>query len=396
MSFKRLALVALAAVGAVAATASPAFALSATADTQAWEVNGKVRAFALSGNTLYVGGKFGLLRAQGGTPKIKLKSVGKIDATTGVGIPGWGPIVTTSTGAAGQVNALGVSADGSTLYIGGKFDLINGTPAKNFAAVSTSTGAVDPAFSHAFGNQVWVINVGPNLIYVGGAFKQVDGQAQGNIVALNQDGSVNTTFTAVANNNVRSMAVAPDGNTLFVGGNFTTMDGVSRVSVARIDVNTGALDPWAVPSGIIVAPQVGWTLLPVGNRLYGGFGRGPNYAAAFRLDNGNVGSLVWRVSTAGNDESIAMSPDGTRLFIGGHMGTAVLTQTFCGQAVHGLYSVNPATGAVYCDWFPAITPFGSNYTGAWAMMKSGSNLYVGGLIDAINGVPHANLVRFPM
>ena len=78
MSVKRLALLAMAAVGALAATASPAFALSATADTSAWEVNGKVRALALSGNTLYVGGKFGLLRAQGGTPKIKLKSVGKV------------------------------------------------------------------------------------------------------------------------------------------------------------------------------------------------------------------------------------------------------------------------------------------------------------------------------
>jgi len=396
MSVKRLALLALAAVGALAATASPAFALSATADTNAWEANGKVRAFALSGNTLYVGGKFGLLRAQGGTPKIKVKSVGKIDATTGVGIPGWGPIITTSTGAAGQVNALGVSADGSTLYIGGKFDFINGTPVKNFAAVSTSTGEVDPAFTHAFGNQVWVIKVTSNLIYVGGAFKQVDGQSKGDIVALNQDGSVNTTFAAVANDNVRSMAVAPDGNTLFVGGNFTTMDGIARVSVARIMLDTGALDPWTIPSGVIVAPQVAWALLPVGNRLYGGFGRGPNYSAAFQLDNGNVGTQVWRVNTAGNDESLAMSPDGTRLFVGGHMGTAVLTQTFCGQAVHGLYSVNPVTGVVYCDWFPAITPIGSNYTGAWAMMKSGSNLYVGGLIDAINGVPHANLVRFPM
>jgi len=323
MSVKRLALLALTAVGALAATASPAFALSATADTNAWEANGKVRAFALSGNTLYVGGKFGLLRAQGGTPKIKVKSVGKIDATTGVGIPGWGPIITTSTGAAGQVNALGVSADGSTLYIGGKFDFINGTPVKNFAAVSTSTGAVDPAFTHSFGNQVWVINVTSNLIYVGGAFKQVDGQAKGNIVALNQDGSVNTTFAAVANDNVRSMAIAPDGNTLFVGGNFTTMDGIARVSVARIALDTGALDPWTIPSGVIVAPQVAWALLPVGNRLYGGFGRGPNYSAAFQLDNGNVGTQVWRVNTAGNDESLAMSPDGTRLFIGGHMGTAV-------------------------------------------------------------------------
>src|SRR5439155_5663408 len=138
---------------------------------------------------------------------------------------------------------------------GGKFDFIDGTPVKNFAAVSTSSGVVDPAFTHNFGNQVHVIVVGPNLIYVGGAFKQVDGQTRGNIVALNQDGSVSSTFAAVANDNVRSMALAPDGTTLFVGGNFTTMDGVARVSVARVDLSTRALDAWTIPSGVLVAPQ---------------------------------------------------------------------------------------------------------------------------------------------
>jgi hypothetical protein len=91
-----------------------------------------------------------------------------------------------------------------------------------------------------------------------------------------------------------------------------------------------------------------------------------------------------------------MSNDGTRLFVGGHMGTAVLQQSICGVPVHGLYSLNPATGAAYCDWFPAITPFGKNYTGAWCMLSTGTKLYVGGLIDAINGVTHVGLARFPL
>ena len=51
------------------------------------------------------------------------------------------------------MNALAVSADGSTLYIGGKFDAVNGVTAKNFAAVSTSTGAVTPASAHVQDNR---------------------------------------------------------------------------------------------------------------------------------------------------------------------------------------------------------------------------------------------------
>jgi hypothetical protein len=289
-----------------------------------------------------------------------------------------------------------VSADGSTLFIGGKFDAVNGVPAANFAAVSTSTGEVLPQFSHTFNTQIHVIKVGPNMIYIGGAFKKVDGQTRNRLAALTLTGDL-TSWTASADDAVRSLALAPDGTTIFVGGSFTTINGVSRVSVARLDLDTGALSNWTIPAGTIVAPQVAWTLLPIGDRLYGGFGRGPNYSAAFRLDNGDVGSQVWRFNTVGNDESMAMSNDGTRLFVGGHFGTAVLTQTVCGnQHLHGLMSLNPANGALYCDWLPAITPQGSNYTGAWAMVSTGTWLYASGLIDAINGVPHTDLVRFPL
>jgi WD40 repeat protein len=395
MSVKRLALVVLGAMGAIAVTASPAFALSATADTSAWETNGKTLALALSGDTLYVGGKFSLLRSQGGLSKIHVKSVGEVTASTGVGVKGFAPLVTLA-GKTGNVNALAVSADGSTLFIGGKFDAVNGVPAANFAAVSTATGEVIPAFSHTFANQIHVIKVGPSMIYIGGAFNKVDGQTRNRLAALTLTGDL-TSWTASADDAVRSMAFAPDGTTMFVGGSFTTINGISRVSVARLDMTTGALNNWAIPAGTIVAPQVAWTLLPVGNRLYGGFGRGPNYSAAFHLDTGDIGSQVWRFNTVGNDESMVMSPDGTRLFVGGHFGTAVLTQTVCGnQQLHGLMSLNPATGALYCDWLPAITPQGSNYTGAWAMVSTGTWLYASGLIDAINGVPHTDLVRFPL
>jgi hypothetical protein len=395
MSVKRLALVVLATVGAIAATASPAFALSATADTT-WMTNGKVFALAQSGNTLYVGGKFAQLVSPDGVTKIKLKSLGRVDATTGDGIAGWGPKIT-QDGKAGTVRALTVSNDGSMLFVGGTFNAVDGVTVKNFAVVSTADGSLIPGFQRKFNTAVHVIKVGPSLVYVGGAFTTVDGAARSHLAALDPaTGALDSTWLPSANDTVRSMAFASDGTTMFIGGIFTQMNAVSRQSVARVSTTTGALDAWAIPAGVIVAPQTAWALLPLGNRLYAGFGKGPNYAAAFRLDNGTIGTQVWRFNTVGNDESLAMSPDGTRLFIGGHMGTAVLQQTICGQPLHGLYSVNPVNGAAYCDWFPAITPFGSNYTGAWCMLSTGTKLYVGGLIDAINGVPHVGLARFPL
>jgi hypothetical protein len=395
MSVKRLALVVLATVGAIAATASPAFALSATADTT-WMTNGKVFALAQSGNTLYVGGKFAQLVPPDGVTKIKLKSLGRVDATTGDGIAGWGPKIT-QDGKAGTVRALTVSNDGSMLFVGGTFNAVDGVTVKNFAVVSTADGSLIPGFQRKFNTAVHVIKVGPSLVYVGGAFTTVDGAARSHLAALDPaTGALDSTWLPSANDTVRSMAFASDGTTMFIGGIFTQMNAVSRQSVARVSTTTGALDAWAIPAGVIVAPQTAWALLPLGNRLYAGFGKGPNYAAAFRLDNGTIGTQVWRFNTVGNDESLAMSPDGTRLFIGGHMGTAVLQQTICGQPLHGLYSVNPVNGAAYCDWFPAITPFGSNYTGAWCMLSTGTKLYVGGLIDAINGVPHVGLARFPL
>ena len=44
----------------------------------------------------------------------------------------------------------------------------------------------------------------------------------------------------------------------------------------------------------------------------------------------------------------------------------------------------------------SITPFGSNLTGAWTMLITPTYLWVGGLIDAVNGVPQQNIVRFTL
>ena len=46
---------------------------------------------------------------------------------------------------------------------------------KNFAVVSTTDGSLIPGFQRKFNTAVHVIKVGPSMVYVGGAFKKVDG-----------------------------------------------------------------------------------------------------------------------------------------------------------------------------------------------------------------------------
>jgi hypothetical protein len=188
---------------------------------------------------------------------------------------------------------------------------------------------------------------------------------------------------------------------VFIGGGFTSIDGQTRESVALVDASTGAVDPWAVPLGStfgIGQPQIAWSLVATPTRLYGGFGHGPNFAAAFRLDNGNTGTRLWRFSTVGNVQKVLLSPDdSSSVYVGGHFGTGRLQQSVCGgsQNLHGLMKLNASTGVQDCSWLPQLAPYGNNFNGAWDLDFTANHLFVAGGFTSVNGTPAQNIARFP-
>jgi hypothetical protein len=393
--------VAVVSLAALAAMPASAFALSSAPDTGTWGTTGKVYALAKNGNTLFVGGTFKKMISQDGTQKFsKMKNLAAVDMTTGLPITTWQPIVEElSTTKQATIRSLAVSPDGSTLYVGGLFDHINGVEVSNFAALSTDTGAVivNPTFTPNVNKAVEAMVIGTDRIYIGGSFKKINNQDRLRLGAINFDGTLNA-WAPMANAVVRSMAMAPDANSLFVGGLFTTINGTSRQSLARVDLTTGALNAWAVPPGTINNPQTAWTIVPRGNRVYVGFGHGPNFLASFRLDNGNTGSQVWRWDAVGNIESLALNSAGTQLFAGGHFGTAALQQHVCGSTpwLRGLISFNPTNGQMICTWLPQMEPHGANFTGGWCMLLTDTQLWVGGFFTSISGVPAHDLARFTL
>src|SRR6267143_159331 len=106
---------------------------------------------------------------------------------------------------------------------------------------------------------VFVVVVQPDgKILIGGLFTTVAGVTRNNIARLNPDGTLDTAFDPNANDRVRSIAVQADGKIL-AGGYFTSIGGQTRHRIARLDATTGladSFDPNASGSGGIFSIAV--------------------------------------------------------------------------------------------------------------------------------------------
>ena len=125
----------------------------------------------------------------------------------------------------------------------------------------------------------WATTVVGNTVYVGGQFTTATsptGQTTGraNLAAFDATtGALRTTFVANTNGVVRSLA--SDGSRLFVGGSFTTIGRPEPLRLAAVDLNTGAVSgTWISNSNShVYALSVG------GGRLYAGGASSPASAA---------------------------------------------------------------------------------------------------------------------
>jgi Ricin-type beta-trefoil lectin domain len=131
-------------------------------------------------------------------------------------------------------------------------------------AYKASTGAIDPNFKPVLdAGPVYSVIAGPkgtSTVYVGGGFTTVDGAKHKGLVQLHvepgvtkgpdADGAVVTGFTGKVGDIVHSLALSPDGKSLYVAGQFGSVNGVRTFAnggaingLARLNSVNGALDP---------------------------------------------------------------------------------------------------------------------------------------------------------
>ena len=172
------------------------------------------------------------------------------------------------------VFSLAVREGDGAIAIGGGFTNVAGQTQRGVALLDNN-GVFQSAFrpvltnTGAFSFLISALAFQPDgKLLIGGAFSAVNGTARVNIARLNPDGTTDTNFTAtlaVNSSHVEALLVQPDGR-ICLAGSFSTVNGQSRNSFARVQAN-GTLDPAisGVVGGVFLARQSSGNLIIGGN-----------------------------------------------------------------------------------------------------------------------------------
>ncbi|WP_415062940.1 hypothetical protein [Bdellovibrio sp.] len=152
------------------------------------------------------------------------------------------------TGFNNTVYAILPTKDGSgKFYVAGAYTDYDGITTADYLIRLNADGSHDPSFAPVLVGIAYSLEYGPgDTIFAGGAFTNVNGSASfQKVVQLNADGTTVTAFDVgtggVANGEVRALRLSADGNSLFLGGNFTTYRGVTVNRIVKVNVSNGAV-----------------------------------------------------------------------------------------------------------------------------------------------------------
>ncbi len=225
---------------------------------------------------------------------------------------------------------------GNTVYATGNFTTARpaGSPPgsnqvsrKYLLAYSLSTGQLITAFNHSLNAQGVTITASSNgsRVYVGGDFTQVDGVNHNRIAAFDTaTGALVSSFSPMANSSVR--AITATNSTVYFGGDFTAVSGVARQHLAAATASSGALTSWAP-----------------------------------KADNGAATAMI-------------LTPDLSRVIVGGHF------STLNGQSARGLGALAVSNGATL-SWAAnrLIQDYGANAAITF-LRTDGQQIYGGGYV----------------
>ncbi len=269
----------------------------------------------------------------------------------------------------GNVSALAV--DNSVIHMTGAFDYIG--PRTGNGVIITSNGSTG-LFPEVQGVVNAAVPDGSGGWYIAGTITRVGGLQRFNIAHVTGSGTVSTGFIPNVDGAINAMILR--GNDLYIGGGFTTVNASTRMSLARINATTGALD--AAFNVAVTGTINDMALNGSGDRLYivglftqvGGVVRGN--MAKINTTNNNVNGNFNRAADA-EVLACALSGNNNNLYVGGRF------SQIGNKNRASLAKIDVSTGGAKSGWNP-----GANAS-VHAVHLFGGRVYVGGSFSFIGG-----------
>jgi len=234
-------------VSTLPASGTPQLAVTGTTE--------QIRQLRPCGGTMYAVGTFTGIRS--GNKVFTRHNIFSFSANAPYRVTAWNPNVN------GTVNSIAFNGgDCSHAYIGGQFTSVHGTRAMNIAEISTTTGAVVPAFGHSANALVETLLAVKGHLLTGGFFTSVNGSTRTYFVSLNpttgkDDGYLRLrirghySFPDVVTNSTRvyNQQLSHGGALDLVEGDFTTAGGLPRQQIFMLNLatNPATVTGWTSP-----------------------------------------------------------------------------------------------------------------------------------------------------
>ncbi|MEO9806200.1 MAG: T9SS type A sorting domain-containing protein [Reichenbachiella sp.] len=292
-----------------------------------------------------------------------LGALAEIDPTTGIPTD-WNPVVAGTT-----VNA--IASTESTLYIGGLFTSVGGQTRTNLAAIDRTSGAVNawnPGGTNARIHTM-VLSTDEETLYIGGEFTTVNATARNYIAAVSTSTGNLLSWAPEADDFVQALLL--DGGTIYAGGNFTVMNSLPRNRLAAIDGSTAAVSTWD--------PNVGGTsaiysIIIDGNDMYvgGDFSSigGQSIDNIAQIDRATGAVNDWGLDFVNNSKIYSLVLNDNILYAGGSFATSG------GEVRAHVAAIN--TDATLTAWNPDVSH------SVTAVGSLGDKIYMGGTFLNVN------------
>jgi hypothetical protein len=374
-------------------------------------LDGTVRAIAVVGSKVVVGGNFEKVKQAGSSTTISRHNIFSFDMSTGKVDTKFVPKVD------GTVYALQAGTSGS-VYVAGSFVNTNGAALGGLTKLNVADGKAVKGFNARVGHGLVfdMIRRGSH-VYIGGEFTTIAGVTHAPLARVDAttgkaDPGLNISVTTPRQGALKifKMAVDPADTHLIIDGTFTRVGGQRRYQIAMINtsgtpkLSTWATERYATPCsssfdtymrGIDFAPDGSYFVVVTTGAPHG---TAQLCDSAARWESGKTGTgqnPTW-VNWTGGDTLLSVSVTGKAVYVGGHQrwqdnpqghdsaGPGAVSRP-------GIAALNP-TGGKALSWNPTRT----RGHGVETLIATSKGLFVGSDTDELGHEYHGRVGMFPL